>query len=124
VFVEHAVGRQQPQDPVEGVGVDVGCRGQVVNWHRQVVDAVGDPEVGHGVQAPRWEAGSRQRPESLTRCRVRPIGSFWPALLDLEDAQSVMTGIDDPRSPREPDVGDPVLGLQAGQVVVLDRDSA
>jgi hypothetical protein len=48
----------------------------------------------------------------------------WLGLLDLEDAQSVVSGIDDPRRPRKPDVGDTALGLQVRQVVVLDPDSA
>ena len=49
---------------------------------------------------------------------------WLPLLLELEDAQRVLTRVDDERGPGEPDVGDAVLGLQTGQVVFLDRDAA
>jgi hypothetical protein len=73
------------------------------------------------------------RPASSTAnpaARVPPSPSLageapWlPLLLELEDAQRVLTRVDDERGPGEPEVGDAVLGLQTGQVVFLDCDPA
>jgi hypothetical protein len=65
-----------------------------------------------------------------TAARATPSPSLaskarWLSLLlDLEDAQRVFARVDDERCPGEPDVGDAILGLQTGQVVLLDLDAA
>src|SRR5215212_7264263 len=45
-------------------------------------------------------------------------------LLELEDAEGVLARVDDPGRPGKADVGDAVLGLEPGHVVVLDLDAA
>src|SRR5262245_30680661 len=62
---------------------------------------------------------SRPTARHLRRC-AGPL----PGALELEDADRVLARVDDPGGPGEADVGDTVLGLQAGHVVVLDLDSA
>ena len=51
-------------------------------------------------------------------------GRSMPPSLRLENREGVAAGVDDPRNPREPDVGDAVLCLQLGEVVLLDLDAA
>src|SRR5262245_6518851 len=46
-----------------------------------------------------------------------------PLMLELENAERVLAGIDDPGGPGETDVGDTVLRLQPWHVVVLDGDA-
>src|SRR5215216_7707447 len=77
-----------------------------------------------------------ERPGTADPCllaRARPAwfderdGSGAPRprlLLELEDAEGVLARVDDPGRPGEADIGDAVLGLEPGQVVVLDLDPA
>ncbi len=70
---------------------------------------------------PRYQSmAARAAPSSSLASKA-----LWlTSLLDLEDAQRVFARVDDERRPGEPDVGDAVLGFQAGQVVLLDLDTA
>src|SRR4029450_9339021 len=64
-----------------------------------------------------------QLPDHRRGPRGRRPGA-GPLALELQAGAGVLAWADDPGNPGEPEVGDAVLGLEAGQVVVLNLDPA
>src|SRR5260221_8697206 len=70
-----------------------------------------------------------QTPIILTPCgwlherfRQRARKMLW--VLELHQAHAVLTRVDEPGHPGEPDIGNTVLGLESWQVVVFDFHAA